>query len=409
MRTASARTCVLIASQLLIGMAVSLLAVTLLLNPTAVPHLRLVNPAAVVATVAREAIDRLARSFRRMRASSHVCALDLPPEIVLLITAHLDDCALASLSLTCRSLHGLWKRRSPSLGLTEKEKLLLLLEKDTPSVYYCHQCVKLHHWHGRWSRRLPPVSVEHLPCKWDPHKQLFLVLTCHIPYFHARLVMNRHFYGPNHGVPLHIFNNRAQSYTRWDEITISESQHAHIFNDQLLLMTGMSYAHAKGDAVALRLHIDSHAGEVCQHLTLTTLGSRGVPMEFPTELPAMAWRQIPLQLPELAKKGNEPGQFLACGPSFGSCVFCLTDYSITIRWLGERKGYKIEVFVYRRLGDCRTPFDFHWRSVSPVRLREEFRSTHSPDDRPGSVRDQWNKACDMAETKHRAWWRGIGR
>jgi hypothetical protein len=203
----------------------------LLLTPNAVPHVRLVNPAMVVAAVAQEAIGRLARPFRQMRAPSNLCLLNLPLEIILMIATYLDECALVSLALTCRSLHGLWERRNLPLQLAEKEKLLLSLEKDIPFLYYCHHCVKLHRWHGRWSRSIAPWYEERLPCKRSLDKHLYIPLTCHIPYYYARLVMNRHFYGSKHGLPLHVLNKRAQSYSHSDGVVNSVSQHARIFNE----------------------------------------------------------------------------------------------------------------------------------------------------------------------------------
>ncbi|KAH7390850.1 hypothetical protein DE146DRAFT_618846, partial [Phaeosphaeria sp. MPI-PUGE-AT-0046c] len=362
-----------------------------LLAPHAVPHVRFVNPAMVVLTVTHEAIDRLAKLFRQMRAPSNLGALNLPLEIILMIATHLDKCALVSLALTCQSLYGLWERRGLSLTLAEKETLLLLLEKDTPVLYYCHYCTKLHRWHGRWRRSIAPWYEESLLCKRSLDKHLYLPLTCHIPYYYARLVMNRHFYGSKHSLPLHVLNERARSCTHSDGVVSSATQHVRIFNDQLLVLSVISLTHLRGDSVSLRSHVDSYGHSVCEHLTL----SQGCP------------NSVPIQLSELAEKGNEPSKFMACGPAFGSCTFCLTDYSINITWQGARKGYNIEVVVHRGLGDCRTPFNWHWRTISTRDSAEELRSEHSPDYRPGSIRDQWNKAEGIAEITDGEWRRAI--
>jgi hypothetical protein len=365
--------------------------VSILLLLNAEPLVHLVNPAMVVETVALEAIGRLARLFRQLRAPSKPCALNLPLEIILMITTHLDECALVSLALTCRSLHDLWKRRSLPLQSAEKEKLLLLLEKDIPFLYYCHCCIKLHHWHGRWSRSIAPWYEERLQCKQRLDTHLNLSGTCHIPYYHARLVMNRHFYGSKHGLPLHVLNKPARSHSILDGVVSSVTQHARIFNDQLLVLSVISMTHLRGDSVLLRSHLDSHGHSVCEHLVLRKEWSEYAPM----------------QLPELAKKGTEPSQFLACVPAFGSCTFCLTDYSINILWQDARKGYNIEVLVYRGLGDCRTPFNWHWRTISTRFTTEELRSAYSSGHRPGCVRGQWNKSGGIAEITDDAWRRAI--
>jgi hypothetical protein len=368
------------------------LAVQIILS-TGTEPIRLVNPARAVAMVAEEAIDRMARTFRRMCSPSNLPALNLPLEIMLMIATHLDECTLVSLALTCRSLHGLWNPRYLPLQLAGKEKLLLLLERDIPFLYYCHYCIKLHHWHGRWSRSIAPWYQERLPCKNSLEKRLYHLPTCSIPYYHARLVMNRHIYGSKHGLPLNILKNRAHSITHEDGGVCSVSQHARIFKDQLLVLSVITMTHLRGDSVSLRDRIDEYGWPVCEHLTL----SQGYPDSIPT------------QLPELARKGNASRQFLTCGPAFGSCTFCLTDYTINIIWQGARKGYKIEVLVHRGLGDCRTPFNWHWRTISIRYPTEQPRSAHLPDQRPGSIRDQWNKAGGAVDSTDGAWWRAKWR
>lgn len=343
--------------------------------------IRLPNPAMVT----QEVIDRLTRPFRRLLAPSK-CSLDLPVEIILMIASHLDECALASLALTCKSLFRLWELKP--LKSEQKEKLLLLLEEDLPLLYYCHFCTKLHRWHGLWSRSIMPLYAERLPCKRSQDKQLFLAPSCFIPYYVARLVMNRHFCaskhgsknGSRHGLPVHVLNKRARSSTYLNGVVCSESRHVRIFNDQLLVLAVVSLSHVRGDE--LRDHFDYFGPTICEHLTL-----------------GKKWtNSSSAQLTEVAKKGNA-NEFLACGPAFGSCAFCLTDYRISIIWQGA-KGFKIEVYIYHSLGDCRTPFDWHWRTIStsPYLSKElASRIEYSSDYRPGSVRDQWNKAEGIAD------------
>jgi hypothetical protein len=338
-------------------------------------QIRLVNPV----MVAQEAIESLARSFRQMRNPSGRCTLKFPLDIILMIATHLDACSLVSFALTCKSLHSLWKPRNLPLQLAEKEKLLLLLEKDIPFLYYCHHCTKLHRWHRRWSRAIIPWNEESLPCKRSLDKHLWLPLTCHISYHHTRLVMNRHLYGSNHGLPLRVLNKQTRSSYHPNGVVTSVTQHARIFNDHLLVLSAISTTHSRGDSVSLRRHIDNLGHSLCRHVGLC----RGLP-----ERPHM-------QLPELAKRTGH-GQFLASGPAFGSCTLCPTDYTITVQLQGPKKGFSIEVLVYRGLGDCRTPFSWHWRTNTWLYPREELRSVYSPDCRPGSIREQWDEAGNIA-------------
>ncbi|KAF1918311.1 hypothetical protein BDU57DRAFT_528737 [Ampelomyces quisqualis] len=82
-------------------------------------------------------------------------------------------------------------------------------------------------------------------------------------------------------------------------------------------------------------------------------------------------------------------------------------YGINILWHGVRKGYDIQVLVYRGLSDCRTPFNWHRRTSSTRYTVEELRSEYSPDHKPGSIRDQWNQASATVEVTDGAWRRII--
>lgn len=342
---------------------------------SAAPRVRLVNPAMVVATVVEGPIGRLTRTLRKLRASTDPSTLNLPLEIILMIATYLDKCSLVSLSLTCQSLRGLWNSGSMTLEKVEREKLLLMLEKDIPFLQYCHYCVKLHRWHGAWSRAVSPWYEERLPCKQNIDKHLFLPNTCHIPYYFARLVMNRHLYGTKHGLPLKALKDR-QSCTYEDGVAWSVAQHARISNDQLMVHSVISMAHPRGDSAALRAHIGEYGPPVCQHLTFKK----------------RYLDTIPMQLPQLALKGGDlPSDFQACGPEFGSCTFCVTDYSIEVKWQGVKKGYCIEVLVYRGLGDCRTPFNWHWRTITTRDSGEGIRSAQSLDYGPGRIREKWKE------------------
>lgn len=269
------------------------------------------------------------------------------------------------------------------LQSNEKEKLLLLLEKDIPFRYYCHR------WHGRWSRSTPsrPFYMERLECKKDPDRRFCFPFCGYIPYHHMRLVMNRHFYGPEHGLPLQALSERQNYQTHEYEVECSISQHARIFGDELLVLTVISMTQLRGDLVLLRSHVESFGGSVCQHLTI----SQRSPV------------CIPIQFPELAKKGNASGSFPACGPMYGSCTSCLTYYSINITWQGLEKGYSIEVLVYRGLGDCRTPESWYWRTMARWDPSEKSRSAYSPHNPPGSIRDRWDEAGGVAEITDGAW------
>lgn len=321
--------------------------------------------------------QRLVTLFRPRRPRSSLGAFALPPEIILMIATYLTKPSVISLALTCRTLRSLCFPRRSRLNTAEKEELLLLLEKDIATLYFCHYCVKLHRWHTRWGKSISPWVEEDLPCKQHLlRNSLCLPLTCYIPYHHARLVMNRHFYGPTHGLPLHKFEKRVWLHCRSSRVTDSESLSARIVDDKLLVLSVKTMSHSRGDSKTLRDYVDSLGHTACRHLTL----DKGSP------------HYAPVQLPELAKDKTAPGHFAPCDQSFGSCTFCLTDYCIDISWRGRRKGYIIKVSVYRQLGDCRSPFDWSWRSMATLQPVDEPRTAYPLEYRPGIIRDRWNKA-----------------
>jgi hypothetical protein len=361
--------------------------IQLLLPDYHYPVVHAVNLATMVTGTTQWVSLRLTRLLRLLHASSSLGAFALPPEIILMITTHLNNSGMLSLALTCRTLHRLCFSDHERLDKADKEELLLLLEKDVASLYFCHYCTKLHPWHTRWTRSILPWYVECMPCKVNLDNHLFFPTNCHIPYYYARLVMNRHFYGPAHGPPVHQLEKRTRSDNYPDGVAVSVSQHARIVDDQLLVLTVISMSNSRGDSKSLRNRIDSLGQPVCPHLTL----ERGYP------------GCTPVQLPELAKAQFTSNLFQRCTQTYGSCISCLTDYNIDIAWKGEQKGYGVEVFIYRQLGDCRSPFDWSWRTISDLRPKEDPQTARSSLYRLGYVRDQWNKADGGAITSCGNW------
>lgn len=335
-----------------------------------------------VAVATRWFSQRLASLIRPLCATTELGTFALPPEIILLVTSYLNNASVASLALTCRTLYHIFSPKLPLLDLAEKEELLLLLEKDVAVFYFCHYCTKLHRWHKRWSKSLSPWYAGTMPCKRKLDNHLYHGPICHIPYYYARLVMNRHFYGSTHGPSPHQLRKQIHSYRNSDGIVMSGSQHARIVDDQLLVSSMRSTSHLKGDSVRLRSYIDSLGYKVCRHLSL----SKGFPGFYP------------LQLSELYRDGNTSRSFLPCDQSFGSCPLCLTDYSINISWEGKKKGYVIKVLIYRQLGDCRSPFNWSWTTISGLKTKEQPRAMHSLQYSPGYVRNQWNQADGSERT-----------
>lgn len=300
----------------------------------------------------------LTRLVQSQHGTSDMGALALPAEIILMIASHLDKISTISFALTCRRLRSLCFPPAPSLNLAEKEKVLILIEQDEPTVNFCLRCAKLHKWHTRWSRSIPSWDIEiRLPCKPYLFDTFYLPPLDLIPYYHARLVMNRHLYGSTHGPPISIFNLRTgslQDYTYGVMTTITRN--ARIVEDRLLVLLDITMSHPRAEIASLQCSIDEHYRSlVCPHIG----------MRPPAQLPRPS-----AQLPELA--ASPTSQFRLCEEAFGSCPLCLTDYRIDISWQGAKKGYIIKLFVYRELGDCRSPFEWSWQSGLGVGIDEKL-------------------------------------
>ena len=340
----------------------------------------------MIAETTQHIDQRLKGILRPMSAAPTLGAFALPNEIILQITSHLPLSSSTSLALTCRTLY---RSCFPGqvLDPKPKEALLLLLEKDIPSLYFCHYCVKLHPWHRRWSRSLTPWYQSSLPCQRSFQNQLWLAATCHIPYYYARVVMNRHFYGDGHGPLPRSLEPRVCRCYHLDDVVSTQTQAVRIIDDELIVLSVMRVEHTRGNAVGLRQHIDDMGGSVCAHLTLQT----GRPS------------YAPVQVPELRGEGTTSPVFRLCNGARGSCALCLIDYSIDISWRGEQNGYLIEVKVYRQLGGCRSPFDWSWNTMKVAETNEVTRVAYGTIYGPGSVQDQWNEGDGIVSSAQGAW------
>ena len=321
-----------------------------------------------------------------------------------MITGYLTEPSVISLALTGRTLFTFCFPQHPCLNKEEKEYLLQLLEKDIATLLFCHRCVKLHRWRTRWLS--PMISLDarvnkDLPCMWDHLiDHLRFPPSYFLPYYHARLVMNRHFYGPTHGLSLHRLNWRVEEHYSSTGITSSSSCSARIVDDKLLLLSVVTISHSHGNSEILRRYIDSRGDRCCAHLTL------GLRSSSPESV----------QLPLITKDKTAPTYFAPCGQSFGSCTNCLTDYCIHISWHSMKEGYVIELLIYVEVRDCRSPFDWSWSSITGKdHLALELRTANPLKYRPGIIIDRWGKDDDFYDKTRRKWvqspelhrWRGI--
>jgi hypothetical protein len=123
-----------------------------------------------------------------------------------------------------------------------------------------------------------------MPCKTTNEDTLHFPYLISIRYYHARLVMNRHLYGPTHGVSTNKFNKRAKSVGNPFGVTITVSHHASIVDDKLLVSSSMIMSHPRGDAASFRRSIDQRPRPVCAHISMRKSHSPGL---APAQLPKL--------------------------------------------------------------------------------------------------------------------------
>ena len=284
----------------------------------------------------------------------------LPLEIVYLIVEHFGPAELLALCLTCKPFFHLFFPNELQLSPEEKESFLLGLEKDTPNVYYCDHCVKLHPWRKSWASGSWPSSFQ-------MHSSFGISVRGNplwLSYGDARLVMNRHFYGPSYGLPL---SRLSQSdVLAWDGFTVRSWTRGRIIDDRLYfcrksrgwkVLFGSKKEFRKRYLPWTELGVCSHLHVKSQFYTTGTEGNIYIPC-------------------------GQKGGMLEYAES-GRCRKCPTEYEIKIT-RHFITGWHLSVTTYGLLGECRSVKDPVW-----VHMRDHFCWLYSFDDGEPSIKEKW--------------------
>lgn len=328
----------------------------------------------------------VAGSFRKPRSHADLGRFTLPTEIISMIGTHLDMPSLICLALTCRTLYGTLFPSCTELDRPQRERFLLLLEKSTPHLYFCHACTTLHTWRSSWFRDLQDYSYRpyRAPCQLGNAFEISIYwFTERIPYHLARVVMNAHFYGDTHGVAVDELSCNLPLSELKDGIKRSCSWLARIIHGNLIVCTHYTVFHTGGNARTLRRFFNDEGPNVCAHLRTTSRPQRDSSKDDST------WYESNCMFPELAENSTRPEYFASCTASVNSCPRCMTDYCMDIA--KEGSGWVVKVTVYQQLGRARSPRDWDWDVMmdymspqNPGRLHEEHP--------PGIVRHRWSQA-----------------
>ena len=278
-----------------------------------------------------------------------------PPEILDMILEHLPSEARIAFALTCRDFY---RRYMPSIPLQlqpdAKERLLLLLEKDMPSRYFCHRSCKLHSWSRiRFNVRYAGDHMYGDTCRHD-----FSMISAqgyNLDYTAARLIINRHLYGPSYGPRL---NNVEESRTfrdyKFEGIVLKTTWRPQIIENELFLRGTVTAFHRWGNAMKVRQYADNKRQlKMCRHIAAT-------------------------DVPELGRDHGSGALFtVAVGP-VRSCPQCFTDYQVD--------GWVIHLTKWMQLGSCRSPGDPKWNALVYYPAEGEQRALTCP---AGRVRYMW--------------------
>lgn len=282
----------------------------------------------------------------------------LPAELHLAIIAHLDVVSLAYLALSCPTLYACYFPNHLDLAPEAKLGFLEKLERDTPSVYLCHFCIKLHAWSDSskfddfWEPRL---------CKGDYG-------FADIRYYHARLLMNKYLFGPSHGPSLETLSWKFSP--KLHELSVCHEKQARIVDGKLLLLRTQKIAQLVPTSVTFKQYMERDSVKICQHISTSTLND------------------FTPRIPQLADTGRASAPFKPCVDSQGSCARCMTDYTISIQY---NPLWSVRVDTYQAFGQARSPWEWDWRVMADLSPDDLPRDLHPAGYCAGIIRHWWSK------------------
>ncbi|KAJ3514826.1 hypothetical protein NM208_g15027 [Fusarium decemcellulare] len=327
--------------------------------------------------------------------------LRLPPELMDMIFQSLSGDVQVCFALTCRTLYNDYFPKTSKFFRHARNRylitdLLYLLEKDSPDSYYCSYCQKLHRWdvparkyRTRWEEWKGDLR-SHCYYENDTDSALeFEVGEYHRLTFHSvRVAMNRHFYGPLHGMPLQDLElDTHHELCRETGASLDMSVRPQIIDDELFLSISYKLLHPQEDARNLRRLINQTQWSVCRHLQMGEFWNED--NCFLREI-----RFLPRRIPELESQHCPPPR--ECTSQSGcvmSCPICMTDYRVKISQGEEERGWAIEVVTWHQLGDGRNFLGKSWFNMAYEGYAgtTERNRQPAPNSLPGIVRHRWSK------------------
>ncbi|KAL7785189.1 hypothetical protein V8C37DRAFT_405969 [Trichoderma ceciliae] len=305
--------------------------------------------------------------------------LDVSSDVLLLIGDYLDAPELLSLKLACRSTYALFPQSYKTMRASQKKRFLPLIERDPlgRGTFFCPPCNKLHPFQETSGphAELEETGTRHKAAKCASRDRFSpLGNPFDLTYAHARLAVNRHLYGPEHGVPLS--NLCVEHSERRDALTIQCSTSAKIMDGELFMRRTYAFTMAEADAVEFRNCTGARDFKLCEHTSFFSGAS--------------AFRQY---IPALQQKPLTGGDGLVpCREAPGSCGLCLMDYDITIEPCAD-ESWRVVIRAIHQLGSCRSPDDWKWARFTES-CRPHLFFPNRPNRRgsvynPGAIQKRW--------------------
>lgn len=267
--------------------------------------------------------------------------LNLPIEIVRYIVSFLPLASQAAIILTNKSVFNTigsysWKILACTDHEAERNEFLSLLERENYARYWlCKGCAILHQKEGRLWRCL----TSECGLGWDIEIRLI--------WAHVNLVMQRHFYGKEFGLPIEALSQH------WKSPCISSHcreiiRHGKIIDNEVY--------------IKLRLTIDASLCPedavimICHHLSTKSCGISRHSTEFQ--------HLISCRLKHL----QSVQKFCAfCAPILRRCKYCAIEYDIP-----PNDGSKeLDIYVWANLGSGQDPNDPKWSIISSYGFPED--------------------------------------
>lgn len=306
----------------------------------------------------------------------------------------------------------------PRLDRPDKRRLLLALQRDIPTIFFCTWCSKLQrlnpglNWRSQdhCRRSLCGFSEWAPESMWRNHhfvRRQHIIFSVdwqkfkafgHICFMDAHLIMNRHFYGPLHGISLRHLTRRVSYETElelescshdllqrdihrrkpetaekptFDWIPTEQPRRSgvwrfslryipKIIDDKLYLARSFKFVGPNVPWGYLARLMDSIKPKVCVHMRCSIVMDPAAPMYSPTMSCGYAG-EFDFEFSPAIKNS-----WRACGfnPGTGSCLLCKTDYDVSLTQHFLEGEWRFSCNTYHCLGQCQTITDPFWDSFA---------------------------------------------